>query len=75
MTGSQLGQLPAASVKVMEKTDISLLSPEAVDGLQLSQAKSWSTGQLGALTSEAAAAVPTAVINGLSAAQKAALLT
>jgi hypothetical protein len=73
MTSSQLGQLPATSVKVMEKKDISLLSPEAVAGLQLSQAKSWSTAQLGALKPEAAAALPTPVLNGLSASQKAAI--
>jgi hypothetical protein len=71
MTGSQLGQLPSASFKVMEKKDISLLSPEAVGGLQLSKVKSWSISQLGALTPEAAAALPTEVFNGLSAAQKA----
>jgi len=57
----------------MEKKDISLLSPEAVAGLQLSQAKGWSTAQLGSLTREAAAALPKDVFNGLSAAQKAAI--
>jgi hypothetical protein len=73
MTPSQLGQLPATSVKAMEKKDISLLSAEAVAGLQLAQAKSWSTAQLGALTPEAAAALPKVVFNGLSGAQKAAI--
>jgi hypothetical protein len=57
----------------MEKGDISLLSPEAVAGAQLSQVGSWSADQLGALTREAAAALPTAVFNGLSATQKAAI--
>ena len=57
----------------MGKNDISLLPPEAVAGLKLSQAKKWSIAKLRALSPEAAAAIPTAVFNGLPAAKKAAL--
>jgi hypothetical protein len=50
-----------------------LLTPEAVAGMKLAQAKSMSPAQLGALTKEQVAKMSASVLNGLSAAQKAAI--